>query len=79
MFRKALGCAKSNFQWVQASTSVENVKSHMFDAWHWRMVNDGKRNAKFADAIESALKKKPNARVLDIGCGSGIFTVLAAR
>jgi type III protein arginine methyltransferase len=43
------------------------------------MINDTKRNKKFATAIESAIKKKKNAFILDIGSGTGILSVIAAR
>ena len=79
ILEKAMGCAKNDIEWLQASTSIENVKTNLFDAWHWRMINDAKRNQKFAAAITTALDRNPGARVLDIGCGSGIFSVLAAR
>lgn len=79
ILEKAMGCAKNDIEWLQASTSIENVKTNLFDAWHWRMINDAKRNEKFAAAITTALEQNPGARVLDIGCGSGIFSVVAAR
>lgn len=43
------------------------------------MINDTKRNKKFATAIESAIKKKKNAIILDLGSGTGILSVIAAR
>uniref|UniRef100_A0A915MNY6 Protein arginine N-methyltransferase n=1 Tax=Meloidogyne javanica TaxID=6303 RepID=A0A915MNY6_MELJA len=78
-FQRALLFAKGDIEWLQATTSIENLKTNLFDAWHWRMINDGKRNAKFVEAITGALNAKEDARVIDIGCGSGIFSIAAAR
>jgi len=78
-FQRALLFAKGDIEWLQATTSIENLKTNLFDAWHWRMINDGKRNAKFVEAINGALNAKQDARVIDIGCGSGIFSIAAAR
>jgi type III protein arginine methyltransferase len=45
--------------------------------WHVRMVKDQPRNKAFQDAIERAVT--PNKRVLDIGSGSGLLAMMAAR
>lgn len=45
--------------------------------WHFNMVNDEPRNAAFAAAIASLVK--PEQRVLEIGTGSGLLAMLAAR
>ncbi|KAF7638175.1 DHHC domain-containing protein [Meloidogyne graminicola] len=77
-FQRALLFANGDIEWLQATTSIENLKTNLFDAWHWRMINDGKRNTNFINAINSALDSRPGLRVLDIGCGSGIFSIAAA-
>jgi type III protein arginine methyltransferase len=46
-------------------------------SWHVRMMNDGPRNQAFQDAIERAVA--PGAKVLDIGTGSGLLSMMAAR
>jgi 2-polyprenyl-3-methyl-5-hydroxy-6-metoxy-1,4-benzoquinol methylase len=79
MFETAGEHAKSELEKLVVAASIANIRSSLFDAWHWRMINDAKRNNKFAAAIQEALKTRPNALVLDIGCGSGIFSVVAAR
>lgn len=43
------------------------------------MLTDESRCSKYAKAIEGALQARPNSRVLDIGCGTGLLAMLAAR
>ena len=45
--------------------------------WHVRMVKDAPRNTAFQNAIERAVS--PEKRVLDIGAGSGLLAMMAAR
>lgn len=45
--------------------------------WHVRMVKDHPRNDAFQQAIERAVT--PEKRVLDIGSGSGLLAMMAAR
>jgi Flp pilus assembly protein TadD/predicted O-methyltransferase YrrM len=45
--------------------------------WHFNMVNDEPRNAAFSAAIAAVVK--PEHRVLEIGTGSGLLAMLAAR
>ena len=54
--------------------------------WHFRMLNDGGRNAAFGRAIRKAVaawKSKNGAkkamRFLDIGAGTGLLSMVAAR
>lgn len=46
-------------------------------SWHWSMLGDRARNAAFERAIERAVR--PGDRVLDIGTGSGLLAMMAAR
>jgi|GEM_PF-383607 len=45
--------------------------------WHFNMVNDEPRNAAFSAAIAATVK--PGQAVLEIGTGSGLLAMLAAR
>jgi len=53
------------------------ISSRMIDHWHFAMLNDAERNTQFEAAIRKAVQ--PGARVLDIGAGSGLLSMLAAR
>ena len=45
--------------------------------WHFPMLHDHIRNQAFLDAIERAVR--PEMKVLDIGSGSGLLAMMAAR
>ncbi|MDJ0797773.1 MAG: 50S ribosomal protein L11 methyltransferase [Calothrix sp. MO_167.B12] len=45
--------------------------------WHFAMLNDVERNQAFETAIKHVVG--PNSRVLDIGAGSGLLAMMAAR
>ena len=46
-------------------------------SWHWHMLRDQPRNKAFEDALKRAVT--PETRVLDVGSGSGLLAMLAAR
>lgn len=48
-------------------------------SWHIPMLTDTGRNDVFVEAIEQVLAQRPNAQVLDIGAGSGLLALAAAR
>lgn len=56
---------------------AEICVSHRIPGWHWAMVNDGPRNAAYLQAIEANVR--PGMTVLEIGAGSGLLAMMAAR
>jgi tetratricopeptide (TPR) repeat protein len=60
-----------------AGIKLKKIFSDAVPAWHFPMLNDQSRN----DAYEKAIKKavKGNHTVLDIGTGSGLLSMMAAR
>jgi Flp pilus assembly protein TadD len=53
------------------------VRSKSVPQWHFRMMNDEVRNAAWDRAIRAAVR--PGMHVLDIGTGSGLLAMMAAR
>lgn len=53
------------------------IASKVVPPWHFSMMNHGARNLAYADAI--ARNVKPGQVVLDIGTGSGLLAMLAAK
>ncbi len=47
--------------------------------WHFPMIADNERNDSYERAICRAVRKKTSARVLDIGAGTGLLAMMAAR
>ncbi|CAD5218165.1 unnamed protein product [Bursaphelenchus okinawaensis] len=60
---------------------LENLRTSFFDQWHWRMINDATRNEAFNRGIELVLKEvekthDSNMTIMDLGCGTGLLTVM---
>lgn len=62
---------------VEAESLARAILSHGIPHWHALMLEDEPRNEAFARAIERAVG--PATRVLDIGTGSGLLAMIAAR
>lgn len=57
--------------------NLVNLKQQMVERWHFRMLNDGHRNAMYKKAIHKAIQEKRHRRVLDIGTGTGLLSLYA--
>lgn len=59
---------------------LRQAASAVVPSWHVPMMNDIRRNDAFERAIRRAIAKHgPSTRVLDIGSGSGLLSMMAAR
>jgi type II protein arginine methyltransferase len=66
---------------AQPGSALARMIRHRFNRriprWHFPMLHDDERNAAFDKAIRAAVR--PGDRVLDIGSGSGLLAMMAAR
>ena len=58
-------------------SEARTLIARMVPGWHFPMMLDEIRNQAFKDAIERAVR--PDMKVLDIGSGSGLLAMMAAR
>ncbi|MFO6446121.1 tetratricopeptide repeat protein [Erythrobacter sp. NE805] len=76
-FARALALNPGN---IHIEHQIRRLSAEMVPFWHVPMLNDTRRNDAFEAAIRAALAKAgPDARVLDIGTGSGLLAMMAAR
>lgn len=57
--------------------NLDQVRSRQILPWHFTMLADTERNNAFERAINRVVK--PGSHVLDIGAGSGLLSMMAAR
>ena len=74
-FRQALHINASS---ISARENLENVANLLVERWHFRMLNDKKRNAAYKQAITKAVSQGHDI-VLDIGSGTGILSMFAVQ
>ena len=76
-FREALSLQPGN---IHIEHQIRRLCAELVPFWHIPMLNDTRRNDAFEAAIIAAIAAKgPDARVLDIGTGSGLLSMMAAR
>lgn len=76
-FRRVLQLHPQN---LYAKHQLRRLTSVIVPFWHVRMLNDKKRNEAFEAAIRIAIERfGTSARVLDIGSGTGLLSMMAAR
>jgi predicted nicotinamide N-methyase len=71
---QARACAPDD---VEVAAGTQHLIGHSVPRWHFSMLQDGPRNAAFDAAIRRAVT--PGTHVLDIGAGSGLLSMMAAR
>lgn len=76
-FRRALEIQPDN---LHIKHQINRLCAEMVPFWHIPMLNDTRRNDAFEAAIIAAIETAgPTAGVLDIGTGSGLLSMMAAR
>lgn len=76
-FIRALALQPGN---LHIEHQIRRLSSELVPFWHIPMLNDVRRNDAFEAAIIAAIRQAgPSARVLDIGTGSGLLSMMAAR
>jgi type II protein arginine methyltransferase len=60
-----------------AEALLRDLQTSQVRPWHFRMMNDGPRNRAYDAALRRAIR--PDSHVLEIGTGSGLLAMMAAR
>lgn len=74
LFRSALGLSPGD---RDARVGENRAVRKLVPRWHFAMLNDVVRNEAYARAVAEVVR--PGTTVLDIGTGSGLLAMLAAR
>ncbi|MFM9829291.1 MAG: tetratricopeptide repeat protein [Sphingomonas sp.] len=76
-FQRALTLSPDN---IAVRHQLRRLNAEQVPFWHVPMMNDARRNDAFEAAIKAVVANAgPHARVLDIGTGSGLLSMMAAR
>ncbi|MFH1216980.1 MAG: protein arginine N-methyltransferase [Pseudomonadota bacterium] len=62
---------------IQAHSGLDNALKRLTAMWHVPMMNDSIRNDAYFDALRGAVTS--DTRVLEIGTGSGLLAMMAAK
>jgi tetratricopeptide (TPR) repeat protein len=73
-YQKAINQAPDN---VIAKRNLARIIRRHIPSWHFTMLADEARNEAYQKALEAAIR--PGDTVLDIGTGSGLLSMMAAR
>jgi tetratricopeptide (TPR) repeat protein len=73
-YRRALAIDPNN---MDIAIALDTSIASLVPPWHSAMLNDARRNDIFNSAIRRAVK--PGSHVLDIGTGTGLLAMMAAR
>lgn len=72
-----------NLRRLRTAFNLDNVRHQLVERWHFRMLNDRRRNAAYQAAIAAAVARSDEGgarmRVLDIGTGTGLLAMYAHR
>lgn len=76
-FRQASALQPDN---IHIRHQIRRLGSEAVPFWHIPMMNDARRNDAFEAAIKAAIAQAgTDARILDVGAGSGLLSLMAAR
>jgi protein arginine N-methyltransferase 7 len=70
-------CIDQDLLWLKAHDGLNKALGHLVPLWHVAMMNDKFRNDAFFAALQGAIT--PETHVLEIGTGSGLLAMMAAR
>ena len=73
-YRKVLAISPSN---IAAQQGAYLALSRTVPEWHVPMMNEKNRNQAYFDALKSVIK--PDSKVFEIGTGSGLLAMMAAK
>ena len=64
-------------QSIKAKDLSNTLKSNLIQRWHFAMLNDAQRNSAYQKALIQVVS--PRDKVIDVGTGTGILALFAAK